>query len=245
MSDKIRTTYNYSKFKFFESNRDLKPRNVSRLMESMKQIGVCKDKPIMVDKNFNVLDGQHRLEACKRLELPVYYIFSNYKESDIPTMNASQENWKTEDYIKYHAIKGVSSYKLLLEIQNKCHATLSGIMAALDCIDNKAIKDGSFTLFGDSDELAKIVEDRLDLCYKIRGKRSISRKICLAVNYLSRLETFDYKLLKKRIEERPHLVHRCDTVNEYIKIFTNVYNFRKHKNKINNEDLFKIHMEKF
>lgn len=245
MLSQIKSTKNYSKFKLFGSNRDLKPRNVSRLMESIKKIGLSPFKPIIVDKHYKVIDGQNRLEACKRLNIPVYYVRSNHTEFDIPVLNANQEKWRTEDYVKYYAKQDVKSYQLLLEISGKCHATISGIMAALDCRDNEAIKDGSFSLSGDSTTLAKIVEDRLNFCFEIRGKRSISRKICIAINYLSRVKTFNYELLKKRMKERPHLVHTCDNVNDYIKMFTQIYNFRKRKDRISKEDLYKINIDRF
>jgi len=245
MMYQIKSTTNYEKFKLFGSNRDLKPRNVSRIMDSIQKIGLSPFKPIIVDKNYKVIDGQNRLEACKRLNIPVYYVRSNHTEFDIPVLNANQEKWITDDYVKYYAKQDVKSYQLLLEISGKCHATISGIMAALDCRDNAAIKDGSFSLSGDATSLAKIVEDRLNFCYSIRGKRNISRKICIALNYLFRVKSFNYELLKKKMKARPQLIHTCDSVDDYIKMLTYIYNFKNSKNRISREDLYKINIEKF
>lgn len=233
---KIKQTKNYKMFQKIKSNRDLRPTNVSRLMESIKKIGLSPYKPIIVDKDFRVIDGQNRLEACKRLNIPIYYVQSNHSELDIPVLNSNQEKWKTEDYFKYYAELGYTNYKLMLEVVGKCHATISGVMAALDCRDNEAIKNGSYTFTGDSDVLARIVEDRLDFCKLIRHKKGISRKICIALNYMFRVKTFDYALLKKKMIARPQLVHTCDSVQDYIDMFREVYNY-KSRNKIAREDI--------
>lgn len=245
MINEIRVTKNYKKFKFFDCNRDIKPRIVEKLIGSIKKIGYVETKPIIIDKNFNIIDGQNRFVACRKLNLPISYVMSNNTKESIPFLNSCQDKWTTEDYFKFFSKNNKGSYKLLLEIVNKSGATISGAMAALGCRDTKGIQKGEFKLSGNSDKLAETVKDRLDLCYFIRGKKGISRKICLALNYLNKLESFDYDLFKQRIRERRNLMHTCDSVNDYIKMFMHIYNFKKSKYKMSNVDIAKVKFDKF
>ena len=50
-------------------NRAINQRQVERLMDSIKKHGFIESIPILVDPNGYVIDGQHRLEACKRLSI--------------------------------------------------------------------------------------------------------------------------------------------------------------------------------
>ena len=68
----IHRTTNYDMFGYFEGNRALNDSHVRNLMESLteRQLAV----PIVVDELYRVGDGQNRLEACKKLGIPVYYM---------------------------------------------------------------------------------------------------------------------------------------------------------------------------
>ena len=68
-------TYDYGKFKHIEGNRQLDQGNCRKLLASMKRND--SKVPIIVTKDFHVIDGQHRLFVRKQLLLPVYYIVSD------------------------------------------------------------------------------------------------------------------------------------------------------------------------
>ena len=65
-------TNNYSKFSTLESsNRDANPQHVEKLKKSIQEIGLI--TPIQVDKDFVIVDGQHRFHALKSLGYPITY----------------------------------------------------------------------------------------------------------------------------------------------------------------------------
>lgn len=72
IAERVYTTMDYSKFKKIKGNRPICPNNLKRLIEAMKR----KDMkvPILVTEDYYIIDGQHRVEARKKLMLPVYYI---------------------------------------------------------------------------------------------------------------------------------------------------------------------------
>ena len=84
--NKISKTWDYDKFTFFKGNRNIKPHHKNKLAESfkIKQLPI----PIIVDELFRIADGQHRLEVCKDLGLPIYYsVISNIEMDDVQRVN--------------------------------------------------------------------------------------------------------------------------------------------------------------
>ena len=104
MENEIKATSDYQQFNLFKGNRQIKEHHVRNLIQSIKENNLLSLRPIIVDTEWNVIDGQHRLEAAKHLETPIYYIqVRNENVMDIISLNQYQKNWKLEDYIQFHA----------------------------------------------------------------------------------------------------------------------------------------------
>lgn len=71
----IQLTKNYEQFKFLKLNRNIDQSYVQELKRKIENRGLL--VPILIDKNGYVMDGQHRLMACKELEIPVQFIVNN------------------------------------------------------------------------------------------------------------------------------------------------------------------------
>ena len=70
--EQIKVTTNYDLFSFMPGNRDIAKKNM--LVKSIEKIDLTEYKPIIVNENYVIIDGQHRFMACKELEKPIYYI---------------------------------------------------------------------------------------------------------------------------------------------------------------------------
>jgi len=108
----IYETTNYEMFKKRSDNRQLKEHIVKERMESIKQIG--QQDAIKVSKDFMVDDGQHRLEACRRLQKPVKYTFQEEPLSthELATLQTQSSRWKVEDHAQSFLSKGIEDYRL-------------------------------------------------------------------------------------------------------------------------------------
>ena len=67
----VKFTRDYSRFKKVVGNRDVK--SYKRVLESIKNVGYIPN-PIIVNENYEVIDGQHRLQACEELGISIAYI---------------------------------------------------------------------------------------------------------------------------------------------------------------------------
>jgi len=89
----------YEKFSILEQNRVVNDKHVNELVVSIQNSGQL--TPIIINENFEIIDGQHRFDACRILKIPVMYLIS-YKTSinEVILMNNTQKSWKLHDYLR-------------------------------------------------------------------------------------------------------------------------------------------------
>ena len=103
----IKETNDYGQFKKLRGNREI--RNDELLMQSLKTNG--QRQPILVNRKYEVIDGQHRLSILEKLGMPVKFIVDDtYELEHVVTMNNTQKNWSLEQYMNFHADNGKEEY---------------------------------------------------------------------------------------------------------------------------------------
>ena len=75
--NKIYSTMEYDKFKYQIGNREIMENNVKDIIKKIEKNEYDTAFPIVVNKNMEIIDGQHRFEALKRLGLPIIFCFSS------------------------------------------------------------------------------------------------------------------------------------------------------------------------
>ena len=148
----IYTTKDYQDFKKLLGNRDVTEERVNAIVSSIRKIGYM-TSPIIVNKSFEIIDGQGRFEACKILGLPIEFVIeSNAGIEECIAMNIKMKNWKTEDFIKSYADRGFKDYQEIISLHDKypyhSYITIAKIMKGT--LDNggvqKKLKDGTFSI---------------------------------------------------------------------------------------------------
>jgi hypothetical protein len=155
-------TKDYELFSFMSSNRGIKEKLVLKLMNSIKAIGYVSARPIIVSKDMIVIDGQHRLEACKRLHLPIYYEVSDVDvQESMVLLNATQQIWDRGEYIKSWAEQGIECYKILKKFQDKYNLGWTNsiyIIMGYNHNSGRDIRSGAtFKINTDSDKIASFL----------------------------------------------------------------------------------------
>ncbi len=82
MNIQVNQTKDYSRFKFLELNRAINKLHVKNLMKLNEERSRFHLFPIVVDKDMNIIDGQHRYTACKESDSPVFYITDDASTED-------------------------------------------------------------------------------------------------------------------------------------------------------------------
>ena len=98
MKRTVRITKNYEQFSFIKGNRIIKTSHLNKIIGSMEKKYI--PNPIIVNENYEILDGQHRFEAVKKLGLPLYYMVTDgWNLDDVRTANIIVKGWSYGDYI--------------------------------------------------------------------------------------------------------------------------------------------------
>lgn len=123
---KIIESSDYDKFKYVGANRKLNEHHVLALMDSIAHKNLLSIQPCLISGAGEIIDGQHRIEAAKRLNTPFYYIIADQLDhQDILNLNNVQLGWGNFDFINFYTIKKHPSYIILSELLEKYYPELT------------------------------------------------------------------------------------------------------------------------
>lgn len=244
-TNEIYSTYDYNKFRKMVGNRDVEERRVRNIVKSIEKIGWISN-PIIVNKKMEIIDGQGRLEALKRLGMPVEYhvvdIDSTTALNDCRVMNSNHKIWTTMDYVKSFAKSGVKDYKRVKEVMDYFGVTFDTVMAANE---NKVasgnfyekIRDGQME-FSEADYIR--VCARLNIHKKYNnalvqygGNARIRNKVIFwLIRYAETHDGVDHDKIVEALETCNPMTIRPHSFDLLLESIQEAYNFGKRHNRL-------------
>ena len=115
----VGVTHDYEMFKFLDTNREPNSRIIAKLEKSIQEHGV--QIPIIVNKEKEIVDGQHRFWALRKLGYKIPYIVSHTWKDDYHTIeiNNTGSRWNAMDFANYAAESGNLDVDEALKIAKK------------------------------------------------------------------------------------------------------------------------------
>jgi ParB-like nuclease domain len=233
MENELIYTEDLSIFNIHESNRDLNELNVERLMSSLICKNLLKFRPILVDEKMRIIDGQHRLEAARRLKVGIYYQKQKEaKTEDIILLNQHQKKWELLDYLKYYVADGKEEYRKFKEfIDNKNISIQVGLAFFRESgKEQERFKNGNFSFSKDSSELEEIINSIQDLIEKIDKSCAIKKKFIHNAGFFYALRKVmklcDSNVLERKILSQLDLLQPRRSRDGYYDLLKQIYNFR-------------------
>lgn len=226
-------TYNYSQFNFNNKNRDISKQNVSNLKKSILEVGFIRQRAILVNKYYLIIDGHHRFLALQELKMPIYYeVEKEISLKEMIFLNSCQKNWSLSDFIYLHAKQGKSVYQELVFTSEKYNLTMSNsIQIVINNISmggiTKSIREGvELEIYKNKSELINlIIVARENVGFTI--KKDIVSALRILIN----------KADKKEIEKVVNnfsSIREQTSVNNFLITFENIINRKMGvNNKIN------------
>ena len=204
----VHQTTDYSQFKKFASNR---PTVVKNLLKSIREKNQLSSHPIIVTKNFYVVDGQHRLECAKIMNVPIYFIIDpNIDEEDIPRQQI-QKPWKLENF--QHFYKGYKeNYMFMQKLIDEFHFPPHILIALITKGPKQFIyyREGKMEFIKDKNEIYNQIKD-LSEVLKLT-------KIILDGDYVYRDQLRAlWRLMNDHDYEPLHLRNRMNEYPSYLK----------------------------
>lgn len=223
-------TTNYNIFKLIKSNRNIQPGLVKRLKESIKKIGYIEARPIIVNKNMEIIDGQNRFFACQELKLPIFYSIIETKISDnilIEELNKNQLIWRLQDFVHHFAEQNVNFHIGIRDFEAHHHL---GISNSISICSVAGIKSTTAIRTGKNSPLNKkreAIAEFILSCHDVFFYKS-SHFVCAVCQLFEKAnEQQITKIKKKRLA-----IPQQPSVTSYLSVFQNIINKNNPNNKI-------------
>lgn len=116
---KVFVTDDYKRFASIDGNRPLNKKKIDRIIKEIESGNDFLDaNPIVVreqGQRLPVIDGQHRLEICRRLKRPVNYIIHQQETNlhKIAKLNSNVEKWNDQNFINCYIKDKKADYSKL------------------------------------------------------------------------------------------------------------------------------------
>lgn len=217
---KIEITYDYDKFKFHSQNR--KPGSNKGILSSIDHIDLTAYVPIIVDKDFYIIDGQNRFVSCKELGKPIYYVMmSNDFDTDeaIIALNRDQRAWNQIEFLHFHSTTKGGCYKQLEDFNDKYKLGISNsaVVYPEKAINARVIRCGvaDFKKNPLADDIADFLKSEEVKVLKFHK----TRPFVLAVR--KAFEKYTLKQLIK-LKRKIIVVPMCANYEQYLTAFDNI-----------------------
>ena len=234
-----RKTKDYEIFKLREDNREKINRDHVNLLK--KSIGVrnlLEFRPIVVNGDMEILDGQHRFLAARELDLDIYYnVEKSLKGEDILLLNTSK-SWNSADYLNYYVKNGYEHYISLQTFIKKHGLSIKvalNITMGESLTNYKKYKEGAYVF------TEKLVDENLDICWdtinyikRMNGfsPYTYSARFWKALLKLVRHHNFDPAKWRANIERMVERFGVRAGTNEYLRMMMEIHNW-KNSTKLN------------
>lgn len=218
-------TSDYTVFQPLPHNRRIVENHVRDLVQSMEERPHLRPaRPILLNEQMQIIDGQHRVEASRRLKITVFYmVVPGLTIADARLLNALQRTWSLLDYAESYASDGHKEYVKFMERHEQykmpASALASYMTARLDDRMRMKFKTGQFKTAEDkiiNDYLAKL-ED-----FSQYTKRWNEERFAMAVFHLITNDKYDHRRMLSKLENT-RIVPQPSRL-EYLRELEDIYN---------------------
>lgn len=242
----IYETYNYSKFKFMPRNRDRIERNKKRLRASIAKVGQLQN--VLVDAEFNVGEGQHRVEVLEELGLPVRYeVRSRLEIKEIQEIQKAMA-WNTQSYLKSYVQDDdkatANAYKIYQEFSKRFKMPHNMVLAFLsgsysNSVPTETFKEGKLKVTIEQAERAMREATMLEEFMPLHKKWNTRPFILAFFTLLKKYKGYNHDHMIRNTEKYRADLHPHGKAEHYVKNLIEVYNkyLPKHERLLYNPDL--------
>lgn len=235
-------TSNYGLFKMMGDNRNINLLHVSRLVESFKEKHlIC---PIIVNEKYEVIDGQHRLQASIEVGVPVYYIkVPGYGINEVQQLNTNQKNWIKMDYLHSYCAEGKKPYLEFREFMDRFPdfqiKSAERIILLRSGAGSQAKNKIGKTINMKDFEEGKLIIPNILKSYSIARKIMDFKPffenfgsgtfVAALIPLLTKSKVYEHKEMLHKLNNCPIKLTDCVNVAGYRMLLEDIYNYKRQK----------------
>jgi len=231
--NEVYQTKDYSIFKFRDDNRVINKSHVKNIANNMKVRGWERGSYVVINKKGEIIDGQHRVTAAMETGIPISYILETTAGFEtIRNLNSRQKNWAITDHIHGFVVEGNPHYIKLNNFM-KQYPELKPTEAMMLCTnslsgcDRENFESGKFV----TKNMDKAIEWAMNIMelkplFEGYNRSTFVRAI---IKTLTKCKEFSFDEFVRKVKLRPTNIHFCGSVDEYIKMIEEIYNFSRNK----------------
>ena len=237
--EQVQQTKDYNLFKILSGNRPIDSYHLKKLKKSIETNNHLNLHPIIINDRYEVIDGQHRLEAAKQLQCEIFYIKSSKVDDEhLIDCNVNQKQFDVENYIDFFSIKEkkpeyIELQKMLKATGLKPKALLTLILGVVSPNILEFLKTGKFK-FPLNEEPTDLLNFYYDFVAYVKDKRIkpfsmfTNHNFTRALRWLYKTQGFDSALFYKKLDLRWFDLKPQRTSEEWYELLISIYNFKNH-----------------
>ncbi len=236
----VHFTSDLEKFSIHPSARPLREKRLAALTIFMAKKNLLRYYPILVDRNYQILDGQMRYLAAKELGIPIHYIVTNQFSLHMSALAAGRaRSWGSRDYLKLYCTMRYTEYLYLQQFCNRYpHLDVGAAIHYLCRGYTKASKDFMFKTGSFQATERKRAESLATVLERVEDTRLRSNRLFQLVMWqLLENPAFDVGRFISKLNKNRHLVGVFGDTKECLEQMSNVYNISVRGERTNLEDL--------
>jgi hypothetical protein len=221
-------TKDYSIFKTLKGNRVLDKHHIYRLKNKIEAEGnLTSEFPVNLNDNYEIIDGQHRIEALKELNFPVYYTISEGASlATVRQVNIARKNWNWYDYAQSFAAEGNRHYQDLLHFYDAFkfnYRILLGYSSGGKRIHNVVYQEGEFKILDRGMTFGLL--NRLSEIRETLPFPTITNQLGSAFYDILNHPDYDHDRMVKKLTANGSQLHEWRKKADWLRNLEDIYNY--------------------
>lgn len=223
-------TYDYNMFHRLECNRIVDESRLNKLTASIGERRVlC---PIVVNRLFEIVDGQGRYDACKKLGLSIQYVIDpNADIEDCRRMNHYNSKWTAGDFIASYAEGGDGNYIRMQRVIERTGLSYTSVIRIAENASPSSknnVESGTMRFTNKDEERCYVIWDIVEklkdaFCITKRVSETFVKAVIIMVAS-DKMNT--ERLLRNAQKCRSNFV-QMSGLEDMLTEFSRVYNYRQ------------------
>jgi hypothetical protein len=237
-------------FKTIKGNRPIDEANVSRIMKSFA-VGYLYTE-VILNEFFEVIDGQHRIEACKRMKLEVNYtVQPGLRLKDCQLYNTVGKIWTKKTFHESYCELGSPAYLMLEEFRvnypeftlSTAEAVITNNVAGKDNTKREKLGNGKTK---DNERIHYFREGNFQITQKerIKGYETAAKikefqpyfqyynngTFVRTLIALFKKTVYNHERMIEKLKKQPTTLVKCPTATNYLQLLDKIYNYSSRAN---------------